>query len=97
MTGTVNNAPVTLTHVPSARSRLSSQMQTRPSPPVSRRGRASAPPDEDFEMDEDADDGGDDNGDQDDQEYCFCRKMSYGEVGFPLLNLVSVRRLISIF
>ena len=47
-----------------------------------RRAHASAgPDDEDAEGDEDMEDGGEDGGDAEDQElYCYCQKLSYGEV-----------------
>lgn len=62
-----------------ARSRLSQQVHLRPS------GRRTSPDaDEDAEGEDDVEDGGEgeeDGGDAEDtQIYCFCQKMSYGEV-----------------
>ncbi|KAF7789344.1 hypothetical protein EIP86_000288 [Pleurotus ostreatoroseus] len=67
------------------RSRLSQQVHPRASPAArGRRATASVGPDadEDAEGEEDLDeDGGEDGGDAEDtQIYCFCQKMSYGEV-----------------
>lgn len=83
------NTSVSRAHTPQARSRLG--LQVHPSPPAQRgtsRSRRAASNVEDD--DEDADNDADADGDIDDQEesgdpedkglYCFCQKMSYGEV-----------------
>ena len=64
------------------RSSLSRQVHPRQSPIRSRRVHASAgPDDEDAEGEEDVEDGGEDGADAEDQElYCYCQKLSYGEV-----------------
>ena len=62
------------------RSGLSRMTHPRQSPVRSRRTNTSAgPDDEDAEGEED--EGGEDAGDTEDQEiYCYCQKLSYGEV-----------------
>lgn len=65
------------------RSRLSQQVHPRPSPLRSRRVTASAglDADEDAEGEEDLEDATEEGGDAEDKElYCFCQKLSYGEV-----------------
>jgi len=80
VSGSVSTAPVTLSHVSAGRSRQSSQHH-RGSSPASRRAVVSAGPDEDAEGEDDVGDEGDDGGEQEDQQaYCFCRKLSYGEM-----------------
>lgn len=95
--GIVNNIPVVLSQpgsagLPPRPSRLSNTISVRPSPPLqsSRRAtitRAAQPANNgEGEPDESAEDpaGGDDE-----TIYCFCRKLSYGEVSslFDLLRL----------
>lgn len=65
------------------RSRLSQQVHPRQSPLRSRRVTASAglDADEDAEGEDDLDDAMEEGGDAEDKElYCFCQKLSYGEV-----------------
>ncbi|KAH9943195.1 uncharacterized protein BXZ73DRAFT_87583 [Epithele typhae] len=64
------------------RSGLSRQVHPRQSPVHSRRKHASAgPDDEDAEGEDDMEDGGEDGADAEDQElYCYCQKLSYGEM-----------------
>ncbi|KAI9000752.1 hypothetical protein BD414DRAFT_511408 [Trametes punicea] len=64
------------------KSGLSRQVHPRQSPMRSRRTHASAGLDEeDAEGEEDLDEAGEDNGDAEDQElYCYCQKLSYGEM-----------------
>lgn len=68
----------------SQRSRLSQHVHPRHSPArATRRVATSVGPDadEDAEGEDDVEDTGDDNGDVEDKElYCFCQKLSYGEV-----------------
>jgi len=83
--GAVNNSPVMLSPatVPTGPrpSRLSNATNARPSPPVTshRRGAPSRPLQNESagESHDEADDVGDT---EDKQLYCFCRKMSYGEM-----------------
>ena len=73
-------APVSL-QLPVQRSRTSSH---RPSPARGRRAVSSVGPDEDAEGEDDVEDAGDDGEDNEDKSlYCFCQKMSYGEVRCP--------------
>lgn len=79
--GTTNHVPITLTHahqhVPRAHSRLSTQIHPQAASPISGT-------EEDAEGEEDADE--DANGDQEDQQlYCVCQKMSYGEVRYHII------------
>lgn len=70
-------APVSL-QLPVQRSRTSSH---RPSPARGRRAVSSVGPDEDAEGEDDVEDAGDDGEDNEDKSlYCFCQKMSYGEM-----------------
>ncbi|KAH9948802.1 hypothetical protein B0H21DRAFT_689592 [Amylocystis lapponica] len=65
------------------RSRLSQQVHPRQSPLRSRRVTASAGPDadEDAEGEDDLEDAVDEGGEAEDKElYCFCQKLSYGEM-----------------
>lgn len=90
--GTVSNSPVVLSQVvpPPRQSRLAQSnsiaggIGARPSPPVqsSRRGAPSRPlqTHSDDATGEDHDDADDPTDPEDKQLYCFCRKLSYGEV-----------------
>ncbi|KAG8956674.1 Histone acetyltransferase complex subunit [Tulasnella sp. 424] len=90
--GTVSNSPVVLSQVvpPPRQSRLAQSnsiaggIGARPSPPVqsSRRGAPSRPlqTHSDDATGEDHDDGDDPTDPEDKQLYCFCRKLSYGEM-----------------
>ncbi|THH12711.1 hypothetical protein EW146_g7440 [Bondarzewia mesenterica] len=70
-------APVSL-QVPAQRSRTSSH---RPSPARGRRAVSSLGPDEDAEGEEDIEEAGEEGEDNEDKSlYCFCQKMSYGEM-----------------
>ncbi|CCL98240.1 uncharacterized protein FIBRA_00234 [Fibroporia radiculosa] len=65
------------------KSRLSQQVHPRQSPLRSRRVTASAglDADEDAEGEDDVEDGMEEGGDAEDKElYCFCQKLSYGEM-----------------
>ncbi|KAI0677275.1 hypothetical protein C8Q78DRAFT_960660 [Trametes maxima] len=64
------------------KSGLSRQVHPRHSPMRSRRAHASTGLDDaDAEGEEDMDEAGEDNGDAEDQElYCYCQKLSYGEM-----------------
>lgn len=65
------------------RSRLSQQLHPRHSPARPRRVTTSVGPDadEDAEGEEDVEETGEEGGDVEDKElYCFCQKLSYGEV-----------------
>ena len=65
------------------RSRLSQQVHPRHSPARPRRVSTPVGPDvdDDAEGEEDVEDIGEENGDVEDKElYCFCQKLSYGEV-----------------
>lgn len=91
-TGTVSNTPVVLSQVvpPPRQSRLAqsnantNSMTARPSPPVqsSRRGAPSRllQTHSDDATGDDHDDPDDPTDPEDKQLYCFCRKLSYGEV-----------------
>ncbi|KIO30203.1 hypothetical protein M407DRAFT_224964 [Tulasnella calospora MUT 4182] len=91
-TGTVSNTPVVLSQVvpPPRQSRLAqssanaSSISARPSPPVqsSRRGAPSRllQTHSDDAVGEDHDDADDPTDPEDKQLYCFCRKLSYGEM-----------------
>ncbi len=80
--GTIIDSPVVLSRIPPPPrpSRLSSNFNPRASPPLmSRRGGTSRPPHRDGTGEEH--DEGDDPADTEDRQlYCFCRKLSYGEV-----------------
>ncbi|PCH40944.1 hypothetical protein WOLCODRAFT_24379 [Wolfiporia cocos MD-104 SS10] len=76
-------APMTAGAYGAQRSRLGQQVSVRPSPLRSRRATASsgADPDEDAEGEDDVDDALEEGGDAEDKElYCFCQKLSYGEM-----------------
>lgn len=80
--GAVNNTPVTLSQVvpPPRQSRLANTFNARTSPPANtRRGAPSRPPPSDRAGD-DHDEAEDPADTEDKQIYCFCRKLSYGEV-----------------
>ncbi|KAI0776184.1 hypothetical protein BD413DRAFT_262380 [Trametes elegans] len=64
------------------KSGLSRQVHPRQSPIRSRRAHTSAgPDDEDAEGEDDLDEAGEEGGDAEDQElYCYCQKLSYGEM-----------------
>jgi hypothetical protein len=64
-----------------ARSRLSQQAHPRNSPARARRAPSSFGPDEDAEGEDDFEENGDEGGDPEDKHlYCFCQKLSYGEM-----------------
>ena len=68
-------------YAPSQRSRLSHQAHPRNSPVRPRRATSLFGPDEDAEGEDDLEENGEEGGDPEDQEiYCFCQKLSYGEV-----------------
>jgi hypothetical protein len=70
-------------YTPSQRSRLSQQAHRRNNSPATRSRRATSlfGPDEDAEGEDDLEENGEDGGDPEDQRiYCFCQKLSYGEV-----------------
>lgn len=68
-------------YAPTQRSRLSHQTHPRQSPTRARRGNSLFGADEDAEGEDDYEENGDENGDPEDKEiYCFCQKLSYGEV-----------------
>ena len=76
-------APPTV-QTPAQRSRLAHQTH-RPSPARSRRVVSPVGADEDAEGEDDMEDVGDDGEDNEDKSlYCFCQKMSYGEVSAAL-------------
>ena len=67
------------------RTRLAQQQSHRASPARGRQAQPEPPgPDEDAEGDDDVEEGnGDEDEDNEDKTlYCFCQKMSYGEVRF---------------
>jgi chromatin modification-related protein YNG2 len=75
-------APTTVP-VPSQRTRLAQQQLHRASPARGRQAQPEPPgPDEDAEGEDDVEEGnGDEDEDNEDKTlYCFCQKMSYGEV-----------------
>jgi len=64
-----------------ARSRLSQQAHPRNSPTRARRAISPFGADEDAEGEEDLEENGEEGGDPEDQHlYCFCQKLSYGEM-----------------
>jgi hypothetical protein len=68
-------------YAPSQRSRLSQQAHPRQSPARARRADSLFGADEDAEGEDDYEENGEDNGDPEDKEiYCFCQKLSYGEM-----------------
>jgi len=68
-------------YAPSQRSRLSQQTHPRHSPTRTRRGNSLLGADEDAEGEDDYEENGDEAGDPEDKEiYCFCQKLSYGEM-----------------
>jgi hypothetical protein len=68
-------------YAPPQRSRLSQQAHPRNSPTRSRRATSLFGADEDAEGEDDYEENGDEGGDTEDQQiYCFCQKLSYGEV-----------------
>lgn len=72
-------------HTPQQRSRLTQQSQ--PSPPRGRKAPSSVG-DEDAEGEEDEDAEGDMEGEEGDEEiYCECQSMSYGEVSVPCFKM----------
>ena len=74
-------------YAPSQRSRLSHQAHPRNSP-ARRRATSLLGADEDAEGEDDLEENGEENGDPEDKEiYCFCQKLSYGEVSFNLLQV----------
>ena len=82
-------------YAPSQRSRLS-QAHSRNSPARGRRGASLFGMDEvDAEGEEDYDENGDNGDDGEDKEiYCFCRKLSYGEVS-GIMNFFAKLRLLN--
>jgi len=68
-------------YAPSQRSRLSQQAHPRHSPTRSRRATSLFGADEDAEGEDDYEENGEEAGDPEDQRiYCFCQKLSYGEM-----------------
>lgn len=77
-------SPAPMSAAPSYGTGQRSRVHTRQSPLRSRRVTESAGPDidEDAEGEDDLEEGMDDSGDAEDKRlYCFCQKLSYGEVG----------------
>lgn len=68
-------------YTPAQRSRLSHQSHPRNSPARARRATSLFGADEDAEGEDDLEENGEDGGDPEDNEvYCFCQKLSYGEM-----------------